>query len=699
MFRSWSPAKRITVATFIIVALIYAWFILERRWMSDDGMIYLRSVRQILEGNGPVFNVYERAESNTSALWIWILAALGTVTGHLSLLAVCAGGVLSLAGFVIAMDATRRLIRMRGGTAPIVPGAALVVVGSFQFWDYATSGLETGLAFAWLATCWWLLVTLTPKRMLVSAIIVGLGPLVRPDLGIATIVLFVVMWRLERLPWKRALALLGAGLALPLAYEIFRAGYYGTLVPLPALAKSATSAAWTRGFAYLRDYLRPSLLLVPAGIFIVLLAVKLRTLATRERIIVATPIAIGLLLAVYVIRVGGDFMHARLLLLPTYSLLLPGFVLPLGRLTTPVVGALVIWAIWAVITVGDGKSHVSTGLHIGDERLGYVRLVARAHPIKPESFTRVDRASTAAAQAIRDHRRRMIWQDGPDVPMKPGLPGPIVYVAGRLGTAGFVAPLDAMVADTLGLANPLGARITPTNRGFTGHEKVIPWAWLIADFADPANDEDPQTKTPAYQIRAARHALQCGELAELMQSVREPMTASRFWANLTGSLRRTRLVIPSDPVEAEQTFCGYGAMPAVSVSNEYPYDGWSRYAAVDGKRASEPNALGHTNRGKPTEGPEWIELHYGTPRSVSKVVLYQANEGEGFPIAFEIQIWDGKRWVTRVTQSDFTPPGKGVAMPFSWTPADTTTRVRIVGTKLRTILNVYQFQIGEIEIF
>lgn len=47
----------------------------------------------------------------------------------------------------------------------------------------------------------------------------------------------------------------------------------------------------------------------------------------------------------------------------------------------------------------------------------------------------------------------------------------------------------------------------------------------------------------------------CGELAELLASVREPMSLSRFWSNLTGSWSRTRLVIPADPAEAERTFC------------------------------------------------------------------------------------------------------------------------------------------------
>ena len=138
--------------------------------------------------------------------------------------------------------------------------------------------------------------------------------------------------------------------------------------------------------------------------------------------------------------------------------------------------------------------------------------------------------------------------------MSSALHAPVVVAVGRLGVGGVVVPLDGIVADTLGLASPLGARITATNpTGNAGHEKVLPWAWLFADFADPA--APPPYDVTAAQIAAARHALTCGDLAELIASTREPMTVGRFFGNLAGSLRRTRLVIPSDPIEAERALC------------------------------------------------------------------------------------------------------------------------------------------------
>jgi len=57
-------------------------------------------------------------------------------------------------------------------------------------------------------------------------------------------------------------------------------------------------------------------------------------------------------------------------------------------------------------------------------------------------------------------------------------------------------------------------------------------------------------------VAAARRALRCGALAELRSATRDPLDVGRFWSNLTGSIGRTRLVVPRDPKAAERKFCG-----------------------------------------------------------------------------------------------------------------------------------------------
>ncbi|HEY0690758.1 MAG TPA: hypothetical protein VGD71_17160, partial [Kribbella sp.] len=68
------------VLTIAVLTIAYGYEVWQRRWLSDDGMIATRTIRQLLAGNGPVFNVGERAESNTSTLWTYLVTAVTAIT-------------------------------------------------------------------------------------------------------------------------------------------------------------------------------------------------------------------------------------------------------------------------------------------------------------------------------------------------------------------------------------------------------------------------------------------------------------------------------------------------------------------------------------------------------------------------------------------------------------------------------------------
>ena len=64
----------------LVVAALFGWGAWQRRWIADDGLIVLRTVRNLLAGNGPVFNEGERVEANTSTVWTY-LVYLGALVG------------------------------------------------------------------------------------------------------------------------------------------------------------------------------------------------------------------------------------------------------------------------------------------------------------------------------------------------------------------------------------------------------------------------------------------------------------------------------------------------------------------------------------------------------------------------------------------------------------------------------------------
>ncbi len=553
----WSRSQLVTGAAVGAVALVFGILAYERRWLADDGLIVVRIVRQILAGNGPVFNVFERVEGNTSALWPWLLAALSLVTrASVAVVTVVTGWLCAVGALVLAMDAVRRWHRARGSTSPLVPLGAIVPLGVFAFWDYATSGLESSLCLLWIAACWWLLVVLrdgapSRRRELAVAVVLGLGPLVRPDFALISAVLLAAAWLLVRPTRRRTLVLALAAAALPLAYEVFRAGYYGMLVPNPALTKSATASEWSRGLAYLVDFIRPYKMWRVIPVFVAVAVMYRRRVVGRDRILALAPVAAAALLAVYVVRVGGDFMHGRMMLPVCFLALAPVMLVPLNRLTGVASVLVVVWAVVAAVHLADGKKHTRAD----DERRGYVHFTRDPHPTDPDVYVRA--AFDTDRLAIALVTQQLFTEGGVMLPKRLDVPGAIV-VAGRLGASGAAAPLDAHVVDTLGLVHPLGARITVTEpRERPGHQKPLPWAWIVAEYVSPSSDAAAAAafQTTAEDVAAARHAVTCGELAELYAAVREPLTAHRFWANLIGAVRRTRLVIPAHPRDAERALC------------------------------------------------------------------------------------------------------------------------------------------------
>jgi arabinofuranosyltransferase len=247
----------------VVILLERAWAL---RWVADDGYITLRVVRQLLDGNGPVFNVGERVEASTSTLWVYVLG-LGDLLLPIRLerVAVVLGALLSAAGLVFALLAGRRLLGRSGAGALLVPAGLLLFVAVKPVWIYTTSGLEGGLITGWLGLSLWILVRWADRGRLPAwaAVVLGLGPLVRPDVGLYTAAFLAIVLFEARRRWREVARVVAWALALPVAYQIFRMGYYGQLVPNPAVAKEAGSARWHDGWIYLRHFVDPYTLWLP----------------------------------------------------------------------------------------------------------------------------------------------------------------------------------------------------------------------------------------------------------------------------------------------------------------------------------------------------------------------------------------------------------------------------------------------------
>ena len=467
--------------TVVGVSVLWAWGAWQRRWIADDGLIVLRTIRNLLAGNGPVFNPGERVESNTSTAWTY-LVYLGSLIGgplRLEYVALALALVFSVSGVAMVILGTARLWApsLTGHRVLILPAGALVYIAIPPARDFATSGLENGLVTAWLGLLWWMMVCWSqrtaaarparPWFVAALAFVAGLSVLVRPELALIGGLALVMMLIAEQ-GWKRRALVVAAGGALPVGYQIFRMGYYGLLVPQTAIAKDASGSKWNQGFVYLANFAGPYALWIPAVLLLAIAAVLAAARGGARELLggavgrgeelarrVQNPAAVvvfmlvsGLVQALYWIRQGGDFMHGRVLLTPLFCLLAPISVIPVtlpgadpgpaGRSRGPVLAgaalwlALAGWALWAANSPGMGRDATRvTYTGIVDERRFYSQATGHAHPLTAADYLDYPRMrailvainNTPDGALLLPSGNYDVWDVVPALPPPPPPPG------------------------------------------------------------------------------------------------------------------------------------------------------------------------------------------------------------------------------------------------------------------------------------
>lgn len=683
-FRALTTGRtKVAAVSFVVGAAVVTTFFAigawQRRWIADDGLIVLRTLRNLFAGNGPVFNAGERVEANTSTAWTYLLWFWAWITdGQLEYVALWVALVCSVAAIPIAMYGSARLFGTRiggltgDGWTLLLPFGAVIYIAIPPARDFATSGLENGLCIFWAAVLWCQLVAWarrgahTSRRSaaatLVLAFTAGLAPLIRPELAIlGGLVLLLVFF--APLGWKMRLGVVVVAGTLPVGYQIFRMGYYALLVPNPAVAKDASGAKWDQGFAYLTNLFGPYVLVLPvvlAAVAGVLLVVGGRMRSTRadatgadatadsgdatadsttdtrstrlagwsrrlqsSTAVVTVVVLAGIVLIVYWMRQGGDFMHGRVLLVPIFITLLPLMVVPVTipahvgaafrrrpstdsesvisdpvddaappvtapdpadrrRARAQLVGAVAMSAMWITVVVWAVSTHANVlpnaGIDIGrsgivDERRFYVTNMGNENPVTAEDYLDYPRMS-AMVEKIDEYREDggvILPSFNYDEWYVAQLPGVMPKGAERqvtvyflnLGMTSMNAPLDVRVIDQMGLAYPLAAHTERLEDGRIGHDKILPSEWVVAE----AGAYPRRPVLPGYLdedlVRQAQVALQCPETKDRFASFEAPWSFDRFKHNLRQAFTFNSYRIQREP-EYEIQRCGLEMPPPVN---------------------------------------------------------------------------------------------------------------------------------------
>jgi len=289
-----------------VIAALYVGHALSIGYVSDDGYIALRYVRNYLAGHGFVYNPGERVEGYTSFAWVALLGILGRLLPGVALdtMSQLVGLIFGVATVVVTAAATQSLWPGRRWTAL---GAATLVAGSTGFAAWATGGLETTLfAFTVIVAAWAYLADLESGRHpFVVGALLGLMALTRPDgmvlAAVAGVHYLVHCWRTARSAAFRRVVLMFLGVVVVFGpWFAWRWWYYGWPLPNTYYAKVGSGMAqYRRGVRYLLNYGRVSGAAVWCLPALVLLVVRRDPRRDLVALLLASHLA-------YIIYVGGD---------------------------------------------------------------------------------------------------------------------------------------------------------------------------------------------------------------------------------------------------------------------------------------------------------------------------------------------------------------------------------------------------------
>lgn len=588
----------------VLLILFVAW---QKRFITDDGFINFRIVDQVFAGNGPVYNAGQRSEVYSSPAWLAILvvgralfgwtASMGQIAVGLGLLCIAGAVLLAELGALRFAQAVRGFRADGQSTAdgsfkppPLldrrvlhVPAGAIVFVCFPPTWYWATSGLDSSVFLFWLALCFYLTATIVNsahvrplganrsrlgRRWAAAAALVGSGWLVRPDAALFSIGFLAILVACCADRASRIKVIL-FGLAPSAIYEIFRMGYFASLVPNTALAKEPFGSSWARGVDYLHDTTSAYSLWPVLVACLALGAAQLAPLKTMQSVgaksrwrvasVVLVPTVIALVHVIWVIRLGGDYLHARFLLPAVFVLTWSCFVVRIelardrgsrsGQARWLNQGAIVL--ILVALASWSSAEVIEHGAFRPDEleqEPEYIYFATSRNPTELDDFPLL--AQQGYVIAARANAGADVLIDATAITMteQPGRPGAgtIAYV-GATGVTGQAAGTEAWVIDAFGLADPIGARLPPALLERAGHKKVIPMTLVEARHA-----ADPRART---QTMAARHGVECGDVAELVAATEQPLTLQRFLTNLAIAPKVTRLEVPSSGTDMETKFC------------------------------------------------------------------------------------------------------------------------------------------------
>lgn len=361
LFRVFQTLENLPRITWVF--LIFVVYAISRaiyfRWVCDDAFISFRYAKNLVDGFGLVFNSGEYVEGYSNFLWT-LGIALGMWIKIDPLRWVQFWGLVCyLVSICFLFFLSFQQHKNRDKTlSHFFPLAALCVSIQTHAQIYATGGLETSCFGMFLILGYGILLLKSEHRfILLGNFFLILASLTRPEGILFAIwgVLFIIFFRLQNLPshivQSRIFFTIFPLLAIYIPYFFWRLEYYGKIFPNTYYAKYGHGSYYEQGIKYILLYLNSYYVFYSIIFFFFIFFLKflfyfsrtqkeknfrLRRLSsssykdylkeqdtikqeksrgisqtTETLILLFIP---ALLYTIYLVKIGGDFMFARLLI-------------------------------------------------------------------------------------------------------------------------------------------------------------------------------------------------------------------------------------------------------------------------------------------------------------------------------------------------------------------------------------------------
>ena len=207
---------------------------------SDDAYIHLQIAHNFVNGLGWGINPHEPVSLSTSPAFTLILAAVETVTpDHLVIVTQILSGGAVVAGLALIFFAVLTDTGSLGAAFLAEAAAAF----SVNLWRWNGSLMEATFAFAVVALTIFLFrgqASNRPVRLIGSGVVLGIGLLLRPEMGMVLVLALAVQWmRTEGASRfvSVGLVLLGT-FAIVAPWCVFAVSHLGSVIPTTFAAKS-----------------------------------------------------------------------------------------------------------------------------------------------------------------------------------------------------------------------------------------------------------------------------------------------------------------------------------------------------------------------------------------------------------------------------------------------------------------------------